>query len=169
MTLISNRDQGVMAADEILGSSINHLICCFHLKANFCKQYSRILEGHFWTIANAKTGAEFHQALEELRAVNISAPKHLEGVDSSLWVTAYAGITFGHKTSNVVESMNRVLKSERELSILDLLNEIWHLIMNQRFKRYSEVARQDGWHGERFLITNVRHSGEPQTGEPSAR
>lgn len=47
---------------------------------------------------------------------------------------------FSHKTSNVMESMNNLLKDERELPILDFLNEIWHLTMCQRFKRYETAC-----------------------------
>ena len=38
--------------------------------------------------------------------------------------------------------MNRLLKSERKLSILDLLNEIWQIIMETRYQRYSEACQQ---------------------------
>lgn len=74
--------------------------------------------------------------MQELQQVNDGAATYLAGVDLALWVTAYlpsGSQNFGPKTSNVVESMNNLLREERQLSILDLLNEIWHLTMNQRF------------------------------------
>lgn len=40
----------------------------------------------------------------------------------------------------MVESMNNLLKDERELSILDPLNEIWHLTMSQRFKQHETAC-----------------------------
>lgn len=139
MTLISDRDKGLLAADGILGSGVDRLICCFHLKCNFVRRYRRV-ERFFWPIANAKTQLEHDLRFEELQHTNPAAATYLAGVDRALWVTCYfSGQNFGHKTSNVVESMNNLLKDERELSILDLLNEIWHLTMSQRFKRH-EIA-----------------------------
>lgn len=78
--------------------------------------------------------------MAELQRVN-SAAAYLLAVDVALWVTCYSGPTYGHKTSNVVESMNNTLLEEHELSILDLLNEIWHLTMTERFKRYERSLK----------------------------
>jgi hypothetical protein len=143
MTLISDRDKGLLAADKLLGDTVHRLICCFHLKGNLCKRYGGGGGDHsvarfFWPIANSKTPAEFTTLMDELRASNPSAAAYLTAIDCSLWVTAfYRGEHFGHKTSNVVESVNNLLRDERELSILDMLNEIWHLTMHQRFERFT--------------------------------
>lgn len=136
MTLISDRDKGLLAADQVLGEGVNRLICCFHLKCNFVKRY-RGVEEHFWSIANARTETQYQALLAKLREINSAAADYLSGIDVSLWVTCFSGPTYGHKTSNVVESMNSTLREERELSVLDLLNEIWHLTMTQRFKQYE--------------------------------
>lgn len=49
--------------------------------------------------------------MAELRAVNAAAADYLAKVESHLWVTAYyKGPHHGHKTSNVVESVNNVFK-----------------------------------------------------------
>lgn len=39
MTLISDCNKGLVALDELLDNTVNCLICCFHLKENFCKCY----------------------------------------------------------------------------------------------------------------------------------
>lgn len=138
-TVISDRDKGLLAAEEVLGANVTRLICCFHLKSNFCKRYGRVV-GHFWPIANSKTMAQFNAHMDELRAVYPAAADYLSEIELSSWVTAfYTGPYYGQKTSNIVESMNRVLKGDRELSILDLLNEIWSYTMEQRFKRATQA------------------------------
>jgi len=38
-----------------------------------------------------------------------------------------------------VEATNKVFKEQRELPVLDLLNTIWHYVMNQRFERYAQA------------------------------
>lgn len=58
---------------------------------------------------------------------------------------------YGHKTSNPVESTNNVFKQDRELPILDLLNNIWHYTMNQRFMRYQQASK------EKSLITEFAY------------
>lgn len=52
ITLNSDQDKGLLAADDVFGADVNRLVCCFHLKDNFSKQY-RALERYFWPIANA--------------------------------------------------------------------------------------------------------------------
>lgn len=65
---------------------------------------------------------------------------YLLGVDVSQWVTYTSSPNFGHKMSNIVESMNSTLREECKLSILDLLNEIWHLTITQQFKQYERAT-----------------------------
>lgn len=85
---------------------------------------------------------EYETKITELRNINASAAQYLARIDQCLWVTAYlTGKSYGHKTSNVVESMNSVLKSERGLSILELLNEIWHITIEERFQRYQKACK----------------------------
>lgn len=35
IALIGNRNEGLLAADQVLGECMNRLICCYHLKSNF--------------------------------------------------------------------------------------------------------------------------------------
>ena len=128
MTLISDRDKGLLAADEIVfGDGINRIICCFHLKANLCKRYGGQLSSLFWSIANAESEREYHTEFAILQQQKPTAAQYLSTIPKHLWVTAfYRAPHYGHKTSNIVESMNNVFRANRELSILDLLNEIWY-------------------------------------------
>jgi len=140
MTLISDRDRGLLAADTVMGNQVTRAICCFHLSQNF-KQF-RGLDDQFWPIANAKTTQEYNTQLEIIRQQNPTAANYLQRINPALWVTAFfPGQNYGHKTSNIVESMNHLLKSERELSILDLLNKIWHITMQTQYQRYSEACQ----------------------------
>ena len=47
----------------------------------------------------------------------------------------FRGRRYGHDTSNVVESQNGVLKLDRELPIVPLLDAIWHRVMEKRADR----------------------------------
>ena len=99
---------------------------------------------YFWAIANAVTREEFEIHMKSLKEFHIAAAQYLQDIPFRLWVTAfYTGEYYGHKTSNVVESTNKVLKTTRELPILELLNTIWHYVMNHRFQRYIKACSPD--------------------------
>jgi len=79
--------------------------------------------------------------MDQLVQFNPNAASYLKDIDPKLWVTAfYAGPYYGHKTSNVVEATNKVFKEQRELPVLDLLNTIWHYVMEERFERYTQAC-----------------------------
>lgn len=142
-TLISDRDKGLMAADAVLGPNVNRAICCYHLHKNF-KRF-RDVESYFWPLANAKSQPEFDILMQQLAEQNAAAADYLSKIDKTLWVTAFfGGRLYGHKTSNIVESMNHVLRPQRELPILEMLNDIWHLTMNTRYERYLATSSQVG-------------------------
>jgi len=149
MTLISDRDTGLLAADEVMRIGVAHAYCCFHLKENFCKRFTRGLEPYFRRMAHARTSDSYEEALAELRNLSTAAPDYLGNIEKRLWITAFfPGKSYGHKTSNIVESMNKVLKQEHELPILDLLNEIWLYTMIQRAQRYQTACtkeQQQNW------------------------
>lgn len=64
-------------------------------------------------------------------------------IEPNLWVAAYfPGPRFDHDTSNVVESMNNTLKLDRELSILDLLDSIWHRVIEERYNHHQQAVNQ---------------------------
>jgi len=144
MTLISDRDKGLLAADELVfGDGINRLICCFHLKGNVCRRFGGHRSAAFWAIANAKTQHDYEHQKNDLRQLNASAASYLDGIERAYWVTAfYRGPYYGHKTSNVVESINKVFREDREFSVLNLLNEIWHYAMNKRYEGLAKSMRQ---------------------------
>ena len=69
-----------------------------------------------------------------LKAVN-----YLQGIETRFWVTVCVlGKCYDHNASNIVESYNKSLQLECELSIVDLLNEIWHSLIAIQFKRLQQ-------------------------------
>jgi hypothetical protein len=72
----------------------------------------------------------------KLREANNDAADYLLASKPSLWAKAhFDGTRFGHNISNVVESVNKTLKLDRELPILQLLDALWNRVMDTRFKR----------------------------------
>jgi len=63
--------------------------------------------------------------MEKIAAVKPEAAKYLRAIDLTLWATAhFPGTQYGHLTSNIAESVNKVLREDRVLSITELLNAI---------------------------------------------
>jgi hypothetical protein len=74
--------------------------------------------------------------IEQLRAINNDAADYLLASEPTLWSVAhFDGTRFSHLTSNIIESVNRVLKLDQELPITLLLAVIWDRVMDTRFKR----------------------------------
>lgn len=67
---------------------------------------------------------------------------YLEAAEPRLW--SYALIhtpRYGHDTSNISESFNFILKADRELPVLGLLDQIWHRNMQSRSDRLRKAER----------------------------
>lgn len=148
----------------MFGDVINRLICCLHLKGNLSKQYSRNVSQFFQAIADAKTNIKYTATLNALWQYNFRAADYFTAIEKSLWVTAfYCEPYFGHKTSNVVESMNKVFCDTRELSILDLVNQIWHYTMNQQWKHYQKRCELEIWREQvhtEFCLRQLRENAK---------
>ena len=128
---ISDRDKGLGAADDELGDRIIRAVCAYHLMDNFATKFSRTLKPLFWSIARANSKARFETLIDELREVNSAAALYLLTAQPELWAKSYfVGTRFGHDTSNVVESINKVLKLDRKLPILQLLDSLWNRIID---------------------------------------
>jgi hypothetical protein len=133
---ISDRDKGLGAADDKLGDRIIKAICAYYLMDNFTTKFSRTLKPLFWRICRVNSKARFEALINKLREINSLAAQYLLNAQPELWAKAYFVRTrFGHNTSNVVESINKVLKLDRELPILQLLDSLWNRIIDQRFQR----------------------------------
>jgi hypothetical protein len=78
----------------------------------------------------------YEGALEKLRSLKPEAATYLEAASPENWVEVlFRGWRYGHDTSNIVESQNGVLKLDRELPIVPLLDAIWHRVMEKRADR----------------------------------
>lgn len=134
---MSDGDEGLINGEAVLGEGIAQAHCCFHLCQNFKSKFgTRLTEQHFWGIANARSETVYTAKLLALEELKLEAANYLRGIDKRLSVMVFfSGKRYGHNTSNIVESYNKSLQLERELSIVDLLNEIWYSSMSIRFKR----------------------------------
>jgi transposase-like protein len=143
-TLISDRDKGLLFAEPILGPLIMAARCCHHLKENFIEKFGRGLAPQFWAVARARTEARYIATLQKLREIKEAAATYLEQALPETWAEAwFLGRRYGHDTSNIVESVNKTLKLERELPIVELLDSIWHRVMQHRANRLAAAIKEE--------------------------
>jgi hypothetical protein len=70
-------------------------------------------------IINANFISRFNALILKLYGANNNAADYLLDSNPSLWAKAYFdGTRFSHNTSNVIESINKTLKLDRELPVL---------------------------------------------------
>lgn len=155
-TLISDRDKGLINADRVLPPTVIRAFCCYHLKENFTTKFGRALEGLFWKVARARRVELFEAAMQELRNTKPSAEAYLRSIDPLLWTTAFfPRQRYGHDTSNIVESTNKTLKIDRELSMIQLLDTIWHKLMAERFSRLQLASKPDAGRFTKFCLKQL--------------
>ncbi len=142
--IISDRDKGLESGLGLQNTQVKHVHCCYHLLQNMIKgRGGRSLEKPFWKVARAKTPEKYKYYLGKLRAISPSAADYLLTIDREKYVLAFAPDRFGHDTSNVVEAVNKVLKPDRDRSILSLLDGIWSRAMCHQFGRWCNAIKAD--------------------------
>lgn len=119
-----------------MGPTARAVWCCHHIKENFTAKFGRGLATLFWNVARAATPDQYEIALEKVRQQKPEAATYLRAIEPAFWVEAFCHAKrYGHDTSNLVESQNNGLKGDRELSILELLDSLWHRVMEKRASR----------------------------------
>lgn len=140
-SIISNREKGLHSGMNTLGNGITRLHCLEQLRQNFIQRNTQKNEGLFWKIANSSTEKALNSAINNLQRKQPTAATYLLNINRSMWVTTFIpGVPkrrYGQRTSNPVEVMYSVLRKARELSVLDLLSEIWHHTMETRFTHFE--------------------------------
>lgn len=135
-SIMSDCEKGLHAGLNTLGVGIVRLHCLEQLRQNFTRRHTQKHEGLFWRIANATTEVDFETAVAVLRFEQAAAATYLLSIDRTIWVTAFIPggpvRRYGQQISNPVEAMNSILQKAQELSVLDLLAEIWHHTMETR-------------------------------------
>jgi hypothetical protein len=116
--------------------------CYHHLKTNFTEKFGRALAPLFWNVARAVSRTAYDAALSNLRDKKADAAAYLEAQEPTKWVEClFPGRRYGQDTSNIVESLNQVLRFDRELPIVELLNALWHRVMEKRSSRLQAATK----------------------------
>lgn len=133
LTILSDRQKGLIEGVEHHFPSSPHGYCLRHLEDNFHKVFKNVeLKSLLWQAARATTETEFNEATANMDGIDSRASRWLRShAPADHWAELYfAGRRYGHLTSNIAESLNSWLLVAREMPILPLLETVRHQLMN---------------------------------------
>ena len=135
VTLISDRDKGLTAADSAL-NLIRRAYCCQHIADNIQTKFGLAARKQFWKIAYARLELLYDNALDKLRVFKPAAADYIATLPYNLYAVAFfTGARFEHYTSIIVEAANALFLEEHELPVLDMLYRILEKEMDRRSSR----------------------------------
>jgi hypothetical protein len=141
-TLISDRDKGLQSADNQLENA-QRAYCIQHIAANVQAKYGIEPRRKFIACTYTMTEGAWNTAMDALKDIHRDAYMYVLGIHRHLWAPPFmTAKTWGHPTSNIVESINSLLLEDRKLAIVDLLNALWHKVMDLRFTRLNDATHK---------------------------
>ncbi|CAN6846108.1 unnamed protein product, partial [Brassica oleracea] len=130
LTIISDRCAAIFAAKDKWYSSAHHGICLEHLKRNVGDKYKGLDQKHM--VARAEKAfkvSEFQKMYDLIKLTDWRCWGYLEKIDKKLWTRShFEGTRFNLMTSNIAESLNKVLLPARDSPIMALLEFIRRML-----------------------------------------
>ncbi|KAM7472672.1 hypothetical protein LguiA_010855 [Lonicera macranthoides] len=143
LTILSDRQKGIIDSVESNFPTAFHGFCMRHLSDSFRKEFNNtMLVNLLWEAAHALTVIEFEAKMCEIEAISQDAAYWIRQIPLHLWATAYfEGTRFGHLTANVAESLNSWILEASGLPIVDMMESIRRQLMTW-FNERREVSMQ---------------------------
>ncbi|CAL5330506.1 unnamed protein product [Camellia sinensis] len=143
LTILSDRQKGIVDGVETNFPTAFHGFCMRHLSDNFRKEFNNtILVNLLWEAAQALTVIEFEAKILEIEEISQDAAYWIRRIPPRLWATAYfEGTRFGHLTANIVESLNTWLLEASGLPIVQMMECIRRQLMTW-FSERRETSMQ---------------------------
>lgn len=143
LTILSDRQKGVVEGVEANFPTAFHGFCLHHLSESFRKEFNNsMLINLLWEAANALTVIDFEAKVLEIEDVSQEAAYWIRRVPPRLWATAYfEGTRFGNLTANIVESLNSWILEASALPIIQMMESIRRQLMTW-FNERREASMQ---------------------------
>ncbi|GAB2211440.1 hypothetical protein Droror1_Dr00024753 [Drosera rotundifolia] len=131
LTILSDRQKGVVEGVEANFPTAFHGFCMRHLSESFRKEFNnQPLVNLLWEAAQALTVIEFESKVLEIEEVSQDAAYWIRRIPPRLWATSYfEGSRLGHLTANVVESLNNWLLEASGMPIIQMMECIRRQLM----------------------------------------
>ncbi|CAL5400789.1 unnamed protein product [Camellia sinensis] len=143
LTILSDRQKGIVDGVEANFPTAFHGFCMRHLSDSFRKEFNNtMLVNLFWEAAHSLTVIEFEAKVLEIEEMSPDAAYWIRRVPPRLWATAYfEGTRFGHLTANIVESLNSWFPEASGLPIIQMMECIRRQLMTW-FNERRETSMQ---------------------------
>eukprot|EP00262_Sarcandra_glabra_P012136 TRINITY_DN3062_c2_g1_i1.p1 TRINITY_DN3062_c2_g1~~TRINITY_DN3062_c2_g1_i1.p1 ORF type:complete len:750 (-),score=90.17 TRINITY_DN3062_c2_g1_i1:97-2346(-) len=143
LTILSDRQKGIVDGVEANFPTAFHGFCMRHLSDSFRKEFNNtMLVNLLWEAAHALTVIEFEAKILEIEEISQDAAYWIRRIPPRLWATAYfEGTRFGHLTANIVESLNSWILEASGLPIVQMMECIRRQLMTW-FNERRETSMQ---------------------------
>ncbi|CAA0822882.1 Unknown protein [Striga hermonthica] len=144
LTILSDRQKGIVEGVEANFPTAFHGFCMRHLSESFRKEFNNnpTLVGLLWDAAHALTVIELEAKILEIEEISQDAAYWIRRVPARLWATAYfEGARFGHLTANLLDSLNSWILEASGLPIIQLMECIRRQLMTW-FNERRETSMQ---------------------------
>nr|GMC99596.1 uncharacterized protein LOC109158163 [Ipomoea batatas] len=143
LTILSDRQKGIVDGVEANFPTAFHGFCMRHLSESFRKEFNNtMLVNLLWEAAHALTVIEFEAKVLEIEEISQDAAYWIRRIPPRLWATAYfEGTRFGHLTANIVEQLNTWILEASGLPIIQMMECIRRQLMTW-FNERRETSMQ---------------------------
>lgn len=143
LTILSDRQKGIVDGVEANFPTAFHGFCMRHLSESFRKEFNNtMLVNLLWDAAHALTVIDFEAKILEIEEVSQDAAYWIRRIPPRLWATAYfEGTRFGHLTANIVEALNTWILEASGLPIIQMMECIRRQLMTW-FNERRETSMQ---------------------------
>ncbi|XP_010519970.1 PREDICTED: uncharacterized protein LOC104799254 [Tarenaya hassleriana] len=143
LTILSDRQKGIVEGVEQNFPTAFHGFCMRHLSESFRKEFNNtMLVNLLWEAAQALTVIEFEGKILEIEEISQDAAYWIRRIPPRLWATAYfEGQRFGHLTANIIESLNSWIAEASGLPIIQMMECIRRQLMTW-FNERREISMQ---------------------------
>ncbi|XP_073288395.1 uncharacterized protein [Primulina huaijiensis] len=143
LTILSDRQKGIVDGVEANFPTAFHGFCMRHLSESFRKEFNNtMLVNLLWEAAHVLTVNDFDTKILEIEEMSQDAAYWIRRIPPRLWATAYfEGTRFGHLTANIVESLNTWILEASGLPIIQMMECIRRQLMTW-FNERREASMQ---------------------------
>lgn len=143
LTILSDRQKGIVDGVETNFPTAFHGFCMHHLSDSFRKEFnSAILINLLWEAAYALTILEYEAKILEIEEISQDAAYWIRRIPPRLWATAYfEGVRFGHLTANIAEYWTTWILEASGLPIIQMMEYIRRQLMTW-FNERREASMQ---------------------------
>ncbi|XP_026451496.1 uncharacterized protein LOC113351777 [Papaver somniferum] len=149
LTIISNRGAGLLKHVPLVFPKAYHSFCLYHMKGNipvpkgksrqtavklFEECYTALTKEKFYVASKSMSNLKMDSVIDWMVKIPFK----------NLAAHAFLGERFGENTSNIVGSFNSVIKHDKRLPSLELLDSIRAYVMEQNYQRKVEYGKWTG-------------------------